>query len=77
MELPEHTNISKYVIKLEEEKQLLYGLIYSLDAVELEILKTYIETHLKIRFTQSFKSPINASIFFDKKLYGGLQLCVD
>lgn len=38
---------NEYVIKLEKGKQLPYGLIYSLELVELETLKMYIETYLK------------------------------
>ena len=33
--------------------------------MDLETLKTYIETHLKIVFIQLSKSPANVSIFFD------------
>lgn len=50
IELLENTNINEYIIELIKEKQLLYKLIYALRLVELEILKTYIKTYLKIRF---------------------------
>ena len=46
MELPENTGINKYTIKLEKNKQLLFDLIYNLEPVNLEILKTYIEINL-------------------------------
>ena len=45
-ELPENTGINEHAIKLEEDKQPLFGPIYSLEPVELEILKTYIKTNL-------------------------------
>ena len=45
-ELPENAGINKYVIELEEDKQLSFELIYSLGPVKLEILKTYIKTNL-------------------------------
>ena len=45
-ELPENTGINEHAIKLEEGKQPLFGPIYSLGLVELETLKTYIETNL-------------------------------
>lgn len=45
-ELPEITNLNQHAIKLEEGKQPLYGPIYSLRLVEIETLKTYIETNL-------------------------------
>ena len=41
-ELLKNTGMNKYIIKLEECKQPLFGPIYSLRSVELEILKTYI-----------------------------------
>ena len=44
--LPENTGINKHAIKLEEGKQPPFGLIYSLGAVKLETLKTYIKTNL-------------------------------
>ena len=50
MELPENTGINKHAIKLQDGKQPPYGPIYSLGPMELETLKTYIETHLKTGF---------------------------
>ena len=44
--IPENTGINEHIIKLEESKQLLFGLIYSLGLVELKILKTYIKINL-------------------------------
>ena len=48
--LPERTKFNEYAINLEDSKQSPYGPIYSLGLVELETLKTYIETHLKTGF---------------------------
>ena len=45
-ELPENTGINKHAIKMEKSKQPPFGPIYSLGPVELETLKTYIETNL-------------------------------
>ena len=42
-------------------------MIYSLGLVELETLKTYIETNLANGFIRLFKSPAGASILFDRK----------
>ncbi len=50
MELLENTNMNEHVIKLLKGKQLPYGPIYSLGLMEVETLKTYIETHLKTGF---------------------------
>lgn len=44
MELPKNTKINKHAIELVEGKQFLYRSIYSLTLLELEILKTYIES---------------------------------
>ena len=44
--LPENTRLNEHAIKLEEDKQPLFGLIYSLGLVKLEILKIYIKTNL-------------------------------
>ena len=48
--LPERTKLNEHAINLEDGKQSPYGPIYSLGLVELETLKTYIETHLKTGF---------------------------
>ena len=75
--LPEYTEINTYIINLEENKQSLYGLIYSQRPVELEILKIYIETNLANGFIRPLKSPIGTPILFDKKPNGSPWLCVD
>lgn len=77
IELFKNININKYIIKLVESKQSLYGSIYALSPVKLEILKTYIETHLKTEFIQPSKSPTGAPILFDKKPDNSLYLSID
>ena len=76
-ELPENTGMNEHAIKLEEGKQSPFGPIYSLGPVELETLKTYIETNLANGFIQPSKFPAGAPILFDRKLDGSLRLCVD
>ena len=76
-ELPENTGMNEHTIKLEEGKQLSFGPIYSLRPVELETLKTYIETNLASSFIRPFKSPVEAPIFFNRKLDKSFCLCVD
>ena len=66
-ELFEYTGINNYAIKLVDDWQPPYGLIYNLRQVELETLKTYIEINLKNNFIKSSKSPAGALILFDKK----------
>ena len=75
--LPEYTEINDHAIELIDDWQPLYGPIYSLGPVELETLKTYIETNLKNGFIRLSKSPAGAPIFFDKKPDGSLRLCID
>ena len=77
MELPENTNINEYAIELQDNKQPFYEPIYSLGPVELETLKTYIETYLKTGFIQPSKFPAGAPILFDKKPDNSFWLCVD
>ena len=72
MKPPENTGITEHAIKLIEGKQPPYGPIYSLGLVELETLKAYIETLLKIRFIRPFKYPAGASILFHKKPNGSV-----
>ena len=49
-ELPEYTDIKDHAINLIKGQQPLYRLIYCLEPMELEILKTYIETNLANSF---------------------------
>ena len=71
------TKLNKHDINLEDGKQLPDRPIYSLGLVELETLKTYIETHLKTGFIQLSKSFADAPILFDKKPDGNFRLCID
>ena len=77
VELPENTGMNEHAIELEKSKQPPFGPIYSLGPVELETLKTYIETNLANGFIRPSKSPAGAPIFFDRKPDGSLRLCVD
>ena len=77
MELRKNTGIHEHAIELQDDKQPPHGPIYSLGLMELETLKTYIETHLKTGFIRPSKSPAGAPILFDKKPDGSLWLCVD
>ena len=74
--LPECTGFNNYAIKLKNGKQPTYEPIYSLGPVELEILKTYIETNLANGFIRPLKSLADALILFIYKLDGSLQFCV-
>ena len=75
--LPDNIGINEHAIKLEEGKQPPFNLIYSLESVKLETLKTYIKTNLANSFIQLFKSLAGAPILFDRKPDGSLRLCMD
>ncbi len=77
IELPGNTSINEHAIELVEGKQSPYGPIYSLRPVELETLKTYIETYLKTGYIRPSKSPTDALILFDKKPDDSLRFCVN
>ena len=76
-ELPEHTGFNDHPIDLVDGKQPPYGPIYSLGPMELETLKTYIETNLASGFIRPSQSPAGAPILFIRKKDGSLRLCVD
>ena len=75
--LPERSGANEHAIELEEGKQPPYGPIYSLGPVELETLKTYMETNLANGFIRVLKSPAGAPILFVRKPNNSLCLCVD
>ena len=75
--LSEITELNQHVIKLYEDQQPLYGLIYSLGSVELETLKTYIETNLANGFIWPLKSLAGTPILFVKKPNNRFCLCMD
>ena len=76
-ELPKYTGINNYAIELVKDQQPFYKPIYSLEPVELETLKAYIETNLANGFIRLSKSPPAAPILFKQKSDGFLQLCVN
>ena len=76
-ELFKHNGINNYAIELVDSQQPPYEPIYSLRPVELETLKTYIETNLVNWFIKLSKSPVGAPILFDRKSDGFFRLCVD
>ena len=75
-ELPSHEP-TDHVIDLIDEKQPSYGPIYSLNEVELNTLRGYIETNLANDFIRSSTSPTGSPILFVKKPDGGLRLYVN
>ena len=63
-ELFKQIEINDHAIKLVNDKQLSYGPFYSLEPVELEILKIYIETNLANGFIRLYKSVAGIPILF-------------
>ena len=76
-ELLELTRINDNSINLLDDKQPPYSLIYSLGLLELETLKTYIETNLASGFIRTSKSSAASPIPFVQKKDGNLCFCVD
>ena len=72
VELSKHTSINNHPIILMDDKQQPYDPIYSLGLVELETLKTYIETNLANSFIRPSKSPTDTPILFIRKKNGSL-----
>lgn len=77
LELYKYMGINNYAIKLVDDWQSSYDPIYSLGPVELKTLEIYIENNLANSVIKSFKSSVEALIFFDKKLDRGLKLGMD
>ena len=77
MVLSEHTKINTHTINHEEDKQPPYGSIYGLGPLEIETLKTYIETNLANGFICSSKSPASTLILFNQKPDRSLRLCIN
>lgn len=66
--LLEYTGINEHLINLINDQQQFYSTIYSLESIELKILKTYIKTNLAHDFIQAFKLPAEPFILFVWKL---------
>lgn len=57
--------------------QPLFSFIYLLSAVELDVLRKYIENNLEKGFIIPSMSPVETPILFTKKKNKGMRLCVD
>ncbi len=65
-EILEYIGINNYAIELVNNRQPLYGPIYTLLPMVLEILKVYIKNNLVNGFIKPSKSRAGAPIFFNK-----------
>ena len=68
---------ANHIIDLIDEKQPSYGFIYSLNEVELNTLRDYIEINLTNDFIRSSTSSTESPILFVKKSNEDLRLCVN
>ena len=75
--LLEYTKINEHIIKLVDGKQLFYRSIYSLELIELKILKTYIKSNLANNLICFSKFPAGTTILFVREFDSNLRLCVD
>lgn len=76
-ELYKHTIINNHSINLVNNMQPLFGPIYSLRLVELETLKTYIQTNLVNGLIQPTKLPADTQILFVCKKNNSFKLFVN
>ena len=77
IKLFEYIEINNHNIELVDDQQPFYGPIYSLNLVELEILKIYIKNNLSHDFIRPYKSSVEILILFNKKLDRSLQLYIN
>jgi len=66
-----------YTINLMDEKEPLYGPLYSLSTRELRVLREYITKELKSGRIRYSTSPIGAPLLFVPKPNGELRLYID
>ena len=76
IELPSHEP-ANHIIDFIDEKQSSYDSIYSLNEVELNTLRDYIEINLTNDFIRSSTSSTGSFILFVKKSNEDLRLCVN
>lgn len=71
------SNINKYTINLQPDKQLFYKLIYNLELIELKTFKIYIKTNLANSCIYLFKSLTKSLIFFIQIFNSSFYLYID
>ena len=74
--LPKHQPWD-HEIPLEPGTKPTFRPIYQLSARELEVLREYLDEHLKKGFIRPSESPAGYPVLFAPKAGGGLRLCVD
>ena len=77
MKLLKYIRTNNHFINFLDNKQLSYGLIYSLKLIKLEILKTYIRANLASNFIRLSKFLTSALISFVQKNDSSLYLHIN
>ena len=75
--LPKHRPGYDHTIELMEDKTPMWGLLYSMSADELKVLKAYIKTMVDKGFIRASSLSAASPVLFAKKPGGGLRFCVD
>ena len=71
------SSLYNHEIKLKEDCQPPYSLIYPLSTLKLQVLREYLHDNLVKRFIQHSTSSTSTSILFVKKKDGSLWLCIN
>ncbi len=72
-----HKEKVNYNIILKDENNLTSSPLYSMSLKQLELVKAYLEDHLKKGFIVSSDAPYVSPVLFVKKSRGGWHFCVD
>ena len=75
--LPPHRPDINYNIKLTEENTLSLSLLYSISLEQLQLVKTYLNEHLKSGFITYSDASYASPVLFIKKPGGGWRFCID
>ena len=76
-QLPLHKDKVDHNIILEDENNLTPSPLYSMSLEQLELVKSYLEDHLKKGFIVPSDAPYASPVLFTKKPGGGWRFCVD
>ena len=75
--LPPHREKVDHNIVLEAENNLTPSPLYSMSLEQLELVKAYLEDHLKKGFIVPSNAPYASPVLFAKKPGGGWRFCID
>jgi hypothetical protein len=75
-QLPPHRSYD-HEIRLNSDKKLPFGRIYSMSREELQTLRAWLDENLAKGFIRPSSSHVTSPVLFVKKPGGGLRLCMD